>query len=100
MTGINRTYTSHDATGSAEKIIVEVLNDDLSVTSYKVQARQLDGKTEAQINAALNLWLSENNYLEFIGKVGVHVNRDGSYCLWTGIEPSVFPEDEQVPELP
>jgi len=94
MTGICRTYTSHEATGSAEKLIIEVRQDDGSVNSYKVQAQQLEGLTETQINIALDNWLNANNYEEFVGKVGVHVNRDDSYCIWTGMPPEVWPEDE------
>jgi len=96
MAGICRTYTSHTATGNAEKIIIEVRNNDGSITSYKVQAQQLDGLTEAQINAALVQWLNFNypNWEEEFGQLGVHVNRDGSFGIWTGSPPDVWPEDE------
>jgi len=96
MTGICRTYTSHTATGNAEKIIIEIRENDGSITSYKVQAQQLEGMTEEQINAALVQWLDFNypNWQNDIGLVGVHVNRDGSFCLWTGSQPTTWPEDD------
>jgi len=94
MTGICRTYTSHTATGSAEKLIIEVRQDDGTIDSYKAQAQQIDGLTEAQINAALENWMNANGYEQFVGQVGVHVNRDNSLCVWTGSPPDVWPEDE------
>lgn len=94
MPGIYRTYTSHVATGNAEKLIVEVREDDGSITSYKVQAQQLSGKTEEQINTALASWMTANGYSEFVGTIGVHVNRDESFTIWTGSPPPVWPEDE------
>jgi dsDNA-binding SOS-regulon protein len=88
MIGIRRTFTDRDAAPQADKIIIELTDG----TTYKVRANVVSGKTEQQLNDALNLWLSANRP-ELIGYVGVHLNRDGSLCLWTGELPTEWPED-------
>ena len=97
MPGICRTYYSHTAIGNSEKIIIEVREDDGSITSYKVQASQIDGKTEEELNTALDTWISFNygaNWRDILGDIGIHIRTDnGNLVLWTGHPPSVWPED-------
>ena len=62
---------------------------------YNVNKNQVDGKTEEELNIALTTWL-DFNHPEDSGKVGVHINRDGTYVIWTGLPPTVWPEDEVI----
>ena len=97
---IYRTYTNRNASGNADKIIIGIREDDGSLHDYKVQAQQLDGMTEEEINTALVIWLDYNYpaWRDTVVDTGVHVNRDSSFCIWTGSPPDVWPEDAPLIE--
>ena len=91
--GIRRTHTNRNAIGNDNKILIGLTDG----TEYKVNAAQLNGKTEEEINAALQLWISANRP-DLTMPVGVHLNRDGSFCIWTGAPADVWPEDAPLIE--
>ena len=76
-----------------------VLNGNLLIvlttgTQLLVNKNTLDGMTDEQINNFISVFV-ENNQIE---PCGIHRNRNGSYLVWTGQAPAVWPEDE--PEIP
>lgn len=71
-------------------LLIVLTND----TQLLVSKATLDGMTEQQMNDAIAVFVSNNN----IDQCGIHRNRDGSYCVWTGHAPDIWPEDE--PEVP
>lgn len=91
----------HGAQGSSEKLLIGIRNDDGSESEFKLQAQQVEGKTEAELLAAGNAWLTANGYPELVGQWGVHLRTDNNEpVLWAnkdGIPPSEWPEDEIPP---
>lgn len=92
---------THEAQGSSEKIYIAIRNDDESISEFKLQAQQVEGKTEEELVAAGDLWLNENGYPELVGEWGVHLRvTDNEPIIWTGNPPLVWPEFEIDPNPP
>ena len=58
-------------------------------TQLLIAKSTLDSLTEGQISGTIAVW-REN---EDVGPCGLHRNRVGTYCVWTGEPPDVWPED-------
>ena len=62
--------------------------------TYNVNRNQIKGKTEQELNTALQNWLDFNEPGEVMF---VHIHRDGTFCIATDRLPAVWPEDEVQP---
>lgn len=87
--GIQAIATFKQSTG---RNAIEITVDGIS---YAASYGDISGFTEKRIENAIKAWANANGVT--LPVFGVHKNRDGCLFIWTGIAPSVWPEDK-LPE--
>ena len=87
--GIKEILVRNKADGNTLKFQITLTDG----TEYKINASQIEGKTEEELNAALDLWLSVNRP-ELLGLVAVHLEPDGTLYALTGDPPAWNPPAE------
>jgi len=80
MTGIVRTSVADDN-------LLIILS---TGTQLLINKSVLDGLSEDDINNLVGTFSSNNGTVA----IGVHRNRNGTYVVWTGSPPPVWPEDD------
>jgi hypothetical protein len=59
--------------------------------TYSATYGNISGFTERRIENAVKAWANARG--KTLPVFGIHKNRDGSICFWTGAPPRVWPED-------